>query len=602
MLPRNPFQTSAPRTIPSALILAAVGFLAVATAPRAASQETRRPNVLLIMADDMGWGDVRSHGNDKIDTPVLDRLAASGARFDRFYVSPVCAPTRASLLTGRYHLRTYTSWVTGGRETMQAVEVTLAEGMRQSGYRTGLFGKWHNGAHYPMDPNGQGFDEFLGFCAGHWNNYFDTRLQKNREWVQTKGYITDVLTDGAMEFIRQHRSEPFLCYVPYNAPHGPFQVPDGYFDKYKQRGLDDKTASVYGMVENIDDNVGRLLKQLDDLKLAENTIVLFLTDNGPNGVRFNGGMKGTKGSVHEGGVRVPLFVRWPGQIRPGTVVQETTAHIDLLPTLNDLCGIEPRGSLPIDGRSLAPLLRGSTQGWPDRLLFTHQSRRGSVEPTPGSVRSRQYRLANTGKGWELYDMLSDPGQKQDLSARKPEVVSRLREAYETWFSDVTEGGFERIPTPVGYPQALTVELPAPEAQFSGGLHFFGKSGWANDWITGWTNPADTISWSLDVVRPGKYEVTVLYTCPPGSTGARIEAETSDHKTVAVLREAHDPKPKPSPDRVPRGEVYEKEWGRLKLGTLEMKRGRTPLVLRALSKPGKVVMDVKGVVLTQVEEK
>ncbi|GAF95371.1 unnamed protein product, partial [marine sediment metagenome] len=207
-----------------------------------------RPNVLLIMTDDQGWGDVRSHGNDKIDTPVQDALAAQAARFGRFYVSPVCAPTRASLLTGRYHLRTGTAWVTRGLETMRSEEVTLAEILKQAGYATGCFGKWHNGAHYPHHPNGQGFDEFLGFCAGHWNNYFDTRLEYNSETVTTGGFITDVLTDAAMAFIEKHKDHPFFCYLPYNAPHGPFQVPDRYFDKYKKRGLDDKTAAVYGMV------------------------------------------------------------------------------------------------------------------------------------------------------------------------------------------------------------------------------------------------------------------------------------------------------------------------------------------------------------------
>lgn len=581
-------------------LLLGLGLVPLVASPSAHSQESKKPNVLLIMADDMGWGDLRSHGNEKIDTPVLDRLAASGARFDRFYVSPVCAPTRASLLTGRYHLRTYVSGVTGGRETMQADEVTLAEAMRQVGYRTGLFGKWHNGAHYPMDPNGQGFDEFLGFCAGHWNNYFDTTLQKNQRRVATKGYISDVLTDAALEFIDRNRTEPFLCYVPFNAPHSPFQVPDRYFDKYKQRGLDDKTASIYGMVENLDDNIGRLLKKLDDLKLAENTVVLFLTDNGPNSDRFNGGMRGSKGAVHEGGVRVPLFVRYPGRIKPGTVVHETAAHIDLYPTLNELCGITPRGSLPIDGTSLVPLLEGKTQGWPDRLLFTHQSRRGDVELTPGAVRSRQYRLVNTGQGWQLFDMQADPAQKQDLAASKPDVVQKLREAYEAWYPDVTEGGLQRIPTPVGYPAAPVVELPAPEATFTGALRFQGKAGWANDWITGWTSTADTITWNLDVVRPGKHEVTVLYTVPAGDTGAQIEAEAVTGKVKATLQQAHDPKPKPSPDRVPRGEVYEKEWGRLKLGVLELKRGRTPLTLRALTRPGKTVMDVKGVELKQFD--
>jgi len=178
------------------------------------TREERRPNVLLLMTDDQGWGDIHSHGNQKLDTPVLDKLAADSVQFDRFYVSPVCAPTRASLLTGRYHLRTGVSWVTRGLETMRSEEVTLAEALKQAGYATGCFGKWHNGAHYPYHPNGQGFDEFFGFCAGHWNNYFDTHLERNGKAVKTRGYITDVLTDAAIAFIEKHRQRPFFCYVP----------------------------------------------------------------------------------------------------------------------------------------------------------------------------------------------------------------------------------------------------------------------------------------------------------------------------------------------------------------------------------------------------
>jgi arylsulfatase A len=205
---------------------------------------------------------------------------------------------------------------------MASEETTLAEMFQQAGYTTGCFGKWHNGAHYPYHPNGQGFDEFLGFCAGHWNNYFDTHLEHNGKRIETEGYITDVLTDAALEFMQSNQDQPFFCYVPYNAPHSPWQVPDSYYFKYKSKGLDDKTATAYAMCENIDDNVGRLLKFLEKANLDEDTIVLFLTDNGPNSDRYNGNMKGRKGSAHEGGVRVPLFMRWTGKILPGTVIKK----------------------------------------------------------------------------------------------------------------------------------------------------------------------------------------------------------------------------------------------------------------------------------------
>ena len=281
------------------------------------------PNILLIMTDDQGYGDLGCHGNEKIDTPVLDRLASQSVRFDRFFVSPYCTPTRAALMTGRYPLRTGAAAVTRGLETVRPEEVTIAEVLRDAGYATGCFGKWHIGEHYPSHPNGQGFDEYFGMPQGHWDNYFDPKLDHNGQHVETHGFITDVITDYALRFIEQHRDRPFFCYVPYNAPHTPLQVPDRYFDKYAARGLDSRTAAIYGLVENADENIGRLLAKLDELGLNERTIVFFLSDNGaegPEGSRYNAGMRGMKGTVHEGGMRVPLFARWPGRFEPGRVI------------------------------------------------------------------------------------------------------------------------------------------------------------------------------------------------------------------------------------------------------------------------------------------
>jgi arylsulfatase A len=267
----------------------------------------KRPNVLLVMTDDQGWGDVYSHGNYKLDTPAMDRLATQGARFNRFYVSPVCAPTRASLMTGRYYLRTGVADVTRGFQTLRANEVTLAEVLGQAGYTTGLFGKWHLGEHYPNVPRGQGFDQFIGFLSGHWNDNYDPALLSSQtsapglDTVQTKGYINNVLTDAAIEFMEGHRDEPFLNFVSYNTPHSPYQVPDSYFQKYQERGYEGKTAAVYGMVDNLDDHLGRLLNALE---------------------------------------------RWPGQISPSQTIRKRAAHIDLLPTLADLTGVELTDTKP----------------------------------------------------------------------------------------------------------------------------------------------------------------------------------------------------------------------------------------------------------------
>ncbi len=564
----------------------------------------RPPNVVLIITDDQGWGDIRSHGNDKIDTPVTDSIAADGVRFERFFVSPVCAPTRASLLTGRYHLRTGTHGVTRGYENMRSGEVTIAEAFKQAGYVTGCFGKWHNGRHYPHHPNGQGFDEFLGFCAGHWNNYFDTRLDHNGRMVKTRGYISDVLTDAAIEFIRSNHDRPFFCYVPYNAPHSPFQVPDRYFDKYKGRGLDDRLACVYGMCENLDDNIGRILEQLERLNLTEQTIVVFLTDNGPNTDRFNGGMKGRKGSVHEGGIRVPLFIRWPGHIAPRTKVTEIAAHIDVFPTLVELCGIPMPRTLPQDGESLVPLIYGRSDDWPDRMIFTFRTPGGRTEKITGSVRTQNYRAVKVRDRWQLYDMVRDPSQSRDIAAQNQAVLKRLSEAFDAAARDVCTAGFETIPIPVGYPQRPEVVMPGHEAFLEPpnrqGISYKGKAGWANDYITNWTSTDAYARWEVDVIRAGRFDFTLMYVCAKENIGAKIQVEIGGKQLETRVTKVHNPDPVPSPDRVPRGEVYEKVWAPLRLGTLDLDRGRTQLIVRALEIPGEQAFDLKEVVVRMLD--
>ncbi|MBA7679206.1 hypothetical protein ES703_87490 [subsurface metagenome] len=554
------------------------------------------------MTDDQGWGDIRSHGNDKINTPVMDRLAADGARFERFFVSPVCAPTRASLLTGRYHLRTGTHGVTRGYENMRSEEVTIAEALKQAGYATGCFGKWHNGAHYPYNPNGQGFDEFLGFCCGHWNNYFDTTLEHNGRLVKTKGYITDVLTDAAIQFIEKNKNRPFFCYVPYNAPHSPFQVPDKYFDKYKARGLDDKLSCIYGMCENIDDNLGRILKRLDELKLSDNTIVFFLTDNGPNSNRYNGGMKGRKGSVHEGGIRVPMFIRWPGHVKRGANVTQIAAHIDIFATIIELCGAAMPKTLPQDGVSLVPLLKGQTDDWPDRMLFTFRSPRGSN--VPGSVRTQRWRAVKAGKRWELYDMSSDPGQKENVAKKYPKIVKKLSAAYEAMAGDVTKAGFDALPIPIGYSHWPMVTLPGHEAFLEPpskkGISYKGRAGWANDYVTNWTSTEAYPWWEVEVVGAGRFEVTLMYICSKENVGVKVRVEIGGKSLEGVVSKAHNPDPIPSPDRVRRGEVYEKIWAPLTLGTVKLSKGRTKLVVKALEIPGNKAFDLKAVRLRRVD--
>lgn len=569
-----------------------------------------RPNVLLILTDDQGFGDLGHHGNPDISTPQLDKFARESVQFDRFYVSSVCAPTRASLLTGRWWLRTGVCGVTQGWEEMRSSEITLAETLRGAGYRTGIFGKWHNGEQFPLSPTGQGFDEFLGFTAGHWNNYFDADLTRGTQPETTRGYITDVLTTAAIDFIEKHRASPFFCYLPYNTPHSPYQVPDRFFRKYAAKGMGPELAAIYAMMESVDENVGRLLATLERLNLRENTIVIFLSDNGPTAApsRFNAGMRGAKASVHEGGVRVPCFVQYPRRLKAPHLVKEIAAHIDLYPTLLELCGVQaPSGQPTLDGKSLVPLLEGYTEGWPERLLFSYQSP-GSVtlRKYPGAVRSQKYRAVFEGAQgapatWSLYDMTADPGQKENIAAREPEVLKTLSSAYEAWWTDVTASGFTRDGLHIGHPEHNPVRLMAPRAQLEGKLRFFVPQAYANTWITGWTEPEDKISIALSIARPGTYSVALQYACAPADSGSLIRAMSAGAATEPVIVTAA------AADRVKlqhrdkgKDNYVDRQWGRLELGTLSLPAGDHPLVLQALEKKGKQVLELKHVELKRLD--
>ena len=576
-------------------------FPAMAAGPLAIGAKGGRlspPSVILILTDDQGWGDMHSHGNDKIDTPVMDRIAAQGTRFERFFVSPMCAPTRASLLTGRYHLRTGVSWVSHGLETMRLGETTIAEALAQAGYATGCFGKWHNGENGPYHPNRRGFREFLGFCRGAWQNYFDPVLEHNGQPTQTKGYITDVLTNAALEFIAANRQRPFFCYLPYNAPHHPYQVPLRYFDKYKQRGFDDRTACVYGMVENIDDNLGRILGKLDELQLNGDTLLIFTSDNGPWGPpRYNGNMRGRKAEVDEGGVRVPLFVRCPGRIPAGAAVRQIAAHVDLFPTILDFCGVAHSATAPLDGRSLTPLLQGRTAGWPERTLFTHQNRFAETQITPGAARTERFRLVNRGKGYELYDMAADPGQTHNVAGEYRQVTAQLTQAYDAWYRDVTGEGLTAPPLPIGDPQQAVTAIQAEDAQLQGSLQFRNRQGWAHDSILNWKRTADAAAWNLDVLEGGRYAISLMYSCPAEDAGAKIQIEVGANRLSAAVLRAHDPRPPQSQALgdaavATSGPVWVKEWAPLEFPPVALPKGAARLVVRATVIPGNQAFELK----------
>ena len=571
-----------------------------------------KPNVLLILTDDQGYGDLSIHGNPYLKTPNLDRLAESGVRFDRFYVHSYCAPTRASILTGRWPLRTGCHGVTDETATMRAEEVTLAEALKGAGYQTACIGKWHNGVQFPFTAQGQGFDTFFGFNGGHTNNYFDAVLQRGAQPEKTKGFITDVLTDEALRFMEANKANPFFCYLAYNAPHLPLQVPDKYFQRFKDQGLVDDVAAFFGMCENIDENVGRLLGGLESMGLADNTIVIFMTDNGATvGDRiFNAGMIGRKGSVDEGGSRVPLFVRWPSANWKPHVVKSLAAHIDIYPTLLELCGVPPPPGPKIDGRSLRPLLEGSQEQWPERTLFAYTSF-SDAEQSPGgiaikgAVRTQQHRLVRERPnpaskqpkvGWQLYDMEADPGQKSNLANQQPELVAELSGRYERWYADVSSRPLEKPPIQVGHDRENPVELHATQSVFKG-LHY-ANGHFSGGWLTGWKKTSARIGFEIDVVKAGEYEVEINYFCPMPDAGSKIRVSAGESTAEAVVpgtavREIA------LPHRGKASVTFRSmEWFKLPVGTLKLQQGRSRLEIEALSKPGEQVMDFKSLVLTR----
>jgi len=561
------------------------------------AEQKIRPNVVLILTDDQGWGDLSLHGNPLLETPNLDNLANEGVRFTNFYVSPLCAPTRASLLTGRYHLKTGVVSVSKGLEVMNTDETTIAELFKANGYRTGIFGKWHNGQHFPNHPNDQGFEEFLGFCAGHWSNYFDTNLEHNGELVKTKGYITDVLTENAIEFIKSNKNNPFFCYIPYNAPHSPHQVPDKYFNKYKAKGADNELASIYGMIENIDDNVGRILDFLKTNNLEENTIVIFLTDNGPNGNRYNGEMRGIKGSVHEGGVHVPFFMRWTNTIPDKRIIESTAAHIDLYPTLMDLCQLDPIPTKAIDGLSLAPLIMQDKDGKDnDRYIFTHVNfMEVPVTLNSGGFLKNQYRFVYENGQQQLYDLSQDPGEEQDITQNNSKLANQFLIEYQNWFNQsLAEVKYER-------PIVLSskgIELPVYEATLSAGIKFKEGHGWAHDWVEKWDSTLDSLYWEIDCQKAGNYIIEMDYLCEKSNVGSTIEFSIGNEKRKVNIIQAFYSKQIPSPDRIPRKEAYEMEkWKNIRIGTFFISEGKNFVKMKALKIKNLNVVELKGLRLS-----
>ena len=473
---------------------------------------------------------------------------------------------------------------------MDDQEYTIAEVLKDNGYSTGYFGKWHNGAHHPHHPMSQGFDEFYGFTAGHWNLYFNPELEHNGQMVKTKGYIADLFTDQAMDYIRKRRDEPFFCYLAYNTPHSPFQVPDEYFDMYIDKveepdsALRIMNASVYGMVRNIDDNVGRLMGTLKELDLEENTIVVFLTDNGPNTWRYNEHMKGRKAWVNDGGVRVPCFIQWKNHVPDHRVVSSMTAHIDLLPTLVKMMGVEFVPEKEVHGIDLTPRIMGVDKEQ-ERFLFTHVNQGAVVRPAPGAVRTPDWRLAFRNSDKPELTRRSDFRELENLAGSFPEITDSLMAVYQEWFKPFVD--FKIPPIPVGVVDSVI--LPAHEGYPEGSARYFwSDNGWSNDWVTSLDSEDSNVLWHIDVRNSGLYDCQVRYASPTGSAFLFIDiAGTMLEQEVP----AFIPEKDRNYSRLDRpAEAIGQTWGRVSAGKVKLEQGTNRVSLRA-SDPGVEVLEV-----------
>ncbi len=504
-------------------------------------QNTNHPNVIIIITDDQGYGDLGYTGNPHVKTPVIDKFARENIRFNKFYVSPVCAPTRSSLMTGRYSLRTGIRDTYNGGATMAASEVTIAEMLKQANYTSGIFGKWHLGDNYPSRPNDQGFDESVIHLSGGMgqvgdfttyfkfdSSYFDPVLWHNGKTEAYEGYCSDIFTGQAIQFIEQNKAHPFFCYLAFNAPHTPLQVPDKYYKMYKD--IDPATGfekddrpfvemseknkedarKVYAMVANIDDNVGRLLQKLDELKITENTLVIFMTDNGPQQIRYVAGMRGRKGSVYRGGVRVPFFMRLPSLFKGEKEIETTAAHIDILPTISEICNVALPKNKKIDGQSLLPLIQNKKVDWAERSLFFYWTRRYPELYNNIALQKDKFKLVghtdyNAQAGdFELFDIEKDPYEQNNIVETHLELAGNLKSELDKYYAELIKSENLTNPQPIyiGKQHENPVILNRNDAGGDRGI-------WAQEEIYG--------KWAVHI-EEGNYNVKFKFIKPLESSG------------------------------------------------------------------------------------
>jgi arylsulfatase A-like enzyme len=566
------------------------------------------PNILVILTDDQGYGDLSLHGNPVLETPHLDQLGNESVRFDNFHVTPVCATTRASLLTGRNHHHTGVWGVHLGRDYMRLDETTIGEVLSDAGYDTGMIGKWHNGRASAWLPWNRGFDDAW---VSELYRHRDNRVTHNGKLLQTKGFADEALTDIALEFITRERDDrPFFLYLAYMTPHAPLVAPEPSIEKYRRKGCSETFATLNGMIDFLDTQIGRLLAGLESADLAGDTVVVFLTDNGPNRkpprlppltdeemALRNFGMRGQKGNIYENGHRVPCFFRFPRAFEPA-VVDALADITDLYPTLLDLAGVaHPAGAKPIHGTSLVSLLQGDRTDWTgSRTLFKpywtafpreNWNRNGAVDPDSLSYENQinawyrwPYKLVHyRNRGPELYNLEADPGEEEDILHKHPELGRAMAEDLRRAFDDLHEGGrsFGQPRFPIGHPDYDAQDnvgevLSGSMVPFCSSVLDEGNVVQLSHHSTGWQAPGDAQTIQVDVVTPGWYDVVLE--AGRFSAGTKVRLEVGESALDVTLPE---------------------QRGRVSIGQMALEAGPQSLRLSILEVPqgtGEAILKMK----------
>ena len=540
-------------------------FLACNNSPKTtqnASKETNKPpNVILILTDDQGYGDLGSHGHPVLKTPHLDAFAKTAIEATNYHGGTTCTPTRAGLLTGRNANRNNAWHTISGCSILNKEEETMAEVFQENGYKTGMFGKWHLGDNYPYQPQDRGFQEAF-YCKGggvwqtpdYWkNNYFDDTYYRNGQPEKTTGYCTDVWFKEAIDYIDKNKDNPFFVYLAPNAAHGPFNVPKEYMDKYKDADLPPILKRFNGMVTNLDDNFGQLMAYLTANNLVENTIVIYTTDNGTAaGVRkdkatgesfgYNAGLRGKKGSHYDGGHRVPFFIQYPnGKMQGGLQTDELVAHVDMLPTLANLCGLDFKAKKSLDGLNRLPQLKSAQTDTTRMLVIDTQRNQWPEKGRRACVMSKDWRLVN---GKELYQTKIDPGQTKDVASAHPERVKAMQDFYDTWWAS-TESDWKYANLVIGDKKSNPTLITVHD------LHSTDYPAWNQVQIRNAKNNPKDGFYSVEIMEAGAYEFA-LSRYPPESKLALMA------KAAAIPYQAHV-------DGFPEGKALEIVEGIVELG-------------------------------------